>query len=116
MIHRWPARATHLLNGMVFSLERTAIREVAVGGEFVIREGRHALQEEIIRAIRRSAAGCVGRSVKSAVDYLLDLVAIPSVSSMSNRPVIDYALSPIGFRTRGAPSFMRIATRLAWRR
>jgi acetylornithine deacetylase len=31
----------------------------------------------------------------SAVDYLLDLVAIPSVSSMSNRPVIDYALGQL---------------------
>jgi len=30
--------------------------------------------------------------MKSEVDLLLDLVAIPSVSSMSNRPVIDYAL------------------------
>jgi formimidoylglutamate deiminase len=38
-----------LLNQIVFSLERTAIREVVVGGELVIREGRHALQEEIIR-------------------------------------------------------------------
>ncbi len=38
-----------LLNHIVISLERTAIREVAVGGEFLIREGRHALQEEIIR-------------------------------------------------------------------
>jgi formimidoylglutamate deiminase len=37
-----------LLNHVVFSLERTAIREVVVGGELVIREGRHALQEEII--------------------------------------------------------------------
>ncbi len=34
----------------------------------------------------------MGRRVKSVVDYLLDLVAIPSVSAMSNRPVIDYAL------------------------
>ena len=30
--------------------------------------------------------------MKSEIDYLLDLVAIPSVSSISNRPVIDYAL------------------------
>jgi acetylornithine deacetylase len=37
----------------------------------------------------------VGRPVKSAADYLLDLVSIPSVSSMSNRPVIDYALSQL---------------------
>lgn len=34
----------------------------------------------------------MGRSVKTASDYLLDLVAIPSVSVMSNRPVIEYAL------------------------
>ena len=33
--------------------------------------------------------------MKSAADYLLDLVSIPSVSSMSNRPVIDYALSQL---------------------
>lgn len=38
-----------LLNHLVFSLERTAIKEVVVGGEFVIREGRHPLQDEIIR-------------------------------------------------------------------
>jgi formimidoylglutamate deiminase len=38
-----------LLNHVVFSLERTAIREVAVGGEFVVRDGRHALAEEITR-------------------------------------------------------------------
>ncbi len=38
-----------LLNHVVFSLERTAVREVAVGGELVIREGRHALEEEIVR-------------------------------------------------------------------
>ena len=33
--------------------------------------------------------------MKSAVDHLLDLVAIPSVSSMSNRSVIDYALAEL---------------------
>jgi acetylornithine deacetylase len=33
--------------------------------------------------------------MKSAVDHLLELVAIPSVSSMSNRPVIDYALGQL---------------------
>ena len=37
------------MNHVVFSLERTAIREVAVGGEFVVRDGRHALAEEITR-------------------------------------------------------------------
>ena len=41
--------------------------------------------------------------MKSAVEYVLDLVAIPSVSSMSNRPVIEYALGqldPSGWRTK----------------
>ncbi len=33
--------------------------------------------------------------MKSEIDFLLDLVAIPSVSSMSNRPVIDYALQQL---------------------
>jgi acetylornithine deacetylase len=37
----------------------------------------------------------VGRDLKNAVDHLLDLVAIPSVSSMSNRPVIEYALGQL---------------------
>jgi acetylornithine deacetylase len=48
----------------------------------------------------------VGRRVKSEIDYLLDLVAIPSVSSMSNRPVIDYALrqlNPNAWRTELYP-------------
>ena len=38
-----------LLNHIVFSMERTAIRDVCVDGEFVIRDGRHALGEEIVR-------------------------------------------------------------------
>jgi formimidoylglutamate deiminase len=49
-----------LLNHVVFSLERTAVREVAVGGEFVIRDGRHALEEEIISqfaAVQRNVWG-----------------------------------------------------------
>jgi acetylornithine deacetylase len=37
----------------------------------------------------------LGRDLKNAVDYLLDLVAIPSVSSMSNRPVIEYAIGQL---------------------
>ncbi len=32
----------------VFSLERTAIRDVFVGGHRIVRDGRHALQEEIV--------------------------------------------------------------------
>lgn len=49
-----------LLNHVVFSLERTAVREVAIGGEFVVREGRHARAEEIIRefaAVQRNLWG-----------------------------------------------------------
>lgn len=38
-----------LLNHIVFSMERTAVRDVCVGGEMVVRDGRHALEEEIIR-------------------------------------------------------------------
>jgi formimidoylglutamate deiminase len=38
-----------LMNQIVFSLERTAVRDVARGGELVVRDGRHALQEEIVR-------------------------------------------------------------------
>jgi formimidoylglutamate deiminase len=38
-----------LLSNIVFALERTAIREVFVAGRPVIQEGRHALQESIVR-------------------------------------------------------------------
>jgi formimidoylglutamate deiminase len=37
-----------LLTHIVFSLERTAIRDVCVGGQFVVRDGWHALGEEIV--------------------------------------------------------------------
>jgi len=42
------ANAESLLNHIVFSLERTAIRDVVVDGAQVITDGRHALQDEII--------------------------------------------------------------------
>jgi formimidoylglutamate deiminase len=38
-----------LLAHVVFSLERTAVRDVCVAGELVVRDGRHPLQEEIVR-------------------------------------------------------------------
>ncbi|HEV2687472.1 MAG TPA: formimidoylglutamate deiminase [Bryobacteraceae bacterium] len=41
--------AASLLNAIVFALERTAVRDVAVDGKFLVREGRHALDEEIVR-------------------------------------------------------------------
>ncbi len=43
------AERESLLTNIIFSLERTAVRDVAVGGKFVVQDGRHALQEEIIR-------------------------------------------------------------------
>lgn len=38
-----------LLNHIVFSLERTAIREVCVAGEMLIQDGHHGREERIIR-------------------------------------------------------------------
>ena len=37
-----------LLSHIVFSAERTAVRDVAVGGKFVVRDGRHPLAREIV--------------------------------------------------------------------
>ncbi|HEY6341561.1 MAG TPA: formimidoylglutamate deiminase [Bryobacteraceae bacterium] len=48
------ADAGSLLSHIVFSLERTAIRQVCVGGEPVIQDGRHPLQEEIVREFRET--------------------------------------------------------------
>lgn len=49
---RDPAIAGHsaadLLPLLVFGLNRTAIRDVAIRGKFVVRDGRHPLQDEII--------------------------------------------------------------------
>jgi formimidoylglutamate deiminase len=38
-----------LLNNIVFSLERTAVRDVCVGGDLVVRDGCHPLKDEIVR-------------------------------------------------------------------
>jgi formimidoylglutamate deiminase len=40
--------AEDLLASIVFGLSRTAIRDVIVGGEHILRDGRHPLQEEIV--------------------------------------------------------------------
>ena len=49
---RDPSIASHsaadLLPLLVFGLQRTAIRDVAVAGRLVVRDGRHPLQDEII--------------------------------------------------------------------
>ena len=42
-----------LLAQIVYSAERTALRDVAVGGKFVVRDGRHPLAEEIVREFSR---------------------------------------------------------------
>jgi formimidoylglutamate deiminase len=42
-----------LLSHIVFSAERTAVRDVAVGGKFIVRDGRHASQGEIIEDFNR---------------------------------------------------------------
>lgn len=51
------ADAGSLLDHLVFSLERTAIRNVWVDAEPIIRDGRHRLQDEIVQqftAVQRS--------------------------------------------------------------
>jgi formimidoylglutamate deiminase len=48
------ADAGSLLGHIVFSLERTAIRQVYVGGEPVIQDGRHPLQDEIVRGFNET--------------------------------------------------------------
>ncbi len=42
-----------LLSCIVFSAERTAIRDVAVGGQFVVRDGRHPLADDIVQKFSR---------------------------------------------------------------
>ena len=37
-----------LLSGIVFGMGRTAVRDVVVGGRFILRDGRHELEEEIV--------------------------------------------------------------------
>lgn len=39
----------NLLNAIVFSLERTAIQDVCVAGELLVRDRRHRIEEEIVR-------------------------------------------------------------------
>ncbi len=43
------ADAESLLSHVVFSLERTAVRDVCVGGKLVVKDRQHPLQEEIVR-------------------------------------------------------------------
>ena len=43
------ANRESLLANVVFSLERTAVKDVCVGGKMVVEEGTHRLQEEIVK-------------------------------------------------------------------
>ena len=47
------ADADSLLSHVVFSAERTAVRDVAVAGKFVVRDGHHPLGEEIVHDFAR---------------------------------------------------------------
>lgn len=42
----------NLMANIVFSLSRTAIRDVVVGGKGIVTDGRHAQQDEIVSAFR----------------------------------------------------------------
>lgn len=42
------AASVDLLSGIVFSLSKTSVRDVVVGGETIVENGRHKAQEEII--------------------------------------------------------------------
>jgi formimidoylglutamate deiminase len=46
------ASADDLLAAVVFSLERTAIREVRVAGEPIVREGRTGLEAQVLPPFR----------------------------------------------------------------
>ena len=45
--------AEHLLSAILFGAARTAVRDVIVGGEFIVRDGRHPLAAEIMEAFHR---------------------------------------------------------------
>ena len=46
------ASSDDLLAAIVFSLSRTAIRDVVVGGKRIVADGRHAQQEEIVEKFK----------------------------------------------------------------
>lgn len=55
------AEQSSLLSHIVFAGERTAVRDVFVGGRPVLKEGRHQLQEEIVRRFRKVQGELWGR-------------------------------------------------------
>jgi formimidoylglutamate deiminase len=46
------ASSDDLLSAIVFSLSRTAIRDVVVGGKRIVEDGRHAQQEDIVERFK----------------------------------------------------------------
>lgn len=46
------ASSDDLLSAIVFSLSRTAVKDVVVGGRRIVEEGRHAQQEEIVEKFK----------------------------------------------------------------
>lgn len=50
------AAADELTAAVVFGMDRAAVRDVVVGGERIVANGRHALQEEILRQYRDVSA------------------------------------------------------------
>ena len=52
--------AEDLLPVLVFGMNRTAVRDVAVAGRFILRDGRHELEEGIVaryKALHRRVWG-----------------------------------------------------------
>jgi len=47
------ADAVSLLSHIVFSAERSAVRDVAVGGKLVVRDGSHPMAGEIVQEFTR---------------------------------------------------------------
>jgi formimidoylglutamate deiminase len=46
------ATPDHLLATIVFSLSKTAVKDVVVGGKPIVEDGRHFAQEEIIEQFK----------------------------------------------------------------
>ena len=42
-----------LLSSVVFSLARTAVKDVFVGGQQIVEDGKHAQQEEIVSKFKK---------------------------------------------------------------
>ena len=91
-----------LLPLVVFGMHRSAIRDVIVNGKVILRDGRHPLQDEIVaryEEVYRKVWGARGewrrQTLSAVVEHLSQLIRIPSVSAMSNRPVIDDAASAL---------------------